>query len=68
MKVSISNFYTRAADQKAFKKGCKGKAWFVHSSEGVWYFPTEQESQDHRKKLKDAGVFATVHHVLDVIW
>ena len=66
MKIHISNFFFRVPDQKAFNKSCKGKTWFVHASEGVWFFDSESDAQDHRKKLTDAAVFATVHHVLDI--
>jgi hypothetical protein len=66
MKVHISCFFSRVFDQKAFKKSCKGKAWFVHAYEGVWFFATESDAQDQKKKLKASGVFGTVHHVLDI--
>ena len=42
--------------------------WIVVSANGTDFFPSEEAALEKRAKLKEAGVFATVHHVNDVVF
>jgi hypothetical protein len=40
--------------------------WIVVNNNGIWYFATEQDAKLERQKQRDAGLFTTHHHVLDI--